>query len=271
MSARLRPTGIDLLWALLSASLLPALGAAADHSERVFVACPVYRDTNAGRKSGCWLATDEASGIRYDVSPSRTKPQHGHEILVEGRRSGSNAADPGGGSPCGGVTLEPVVVSVLDSLCPSHTIPAEGYPGRRFRVDPRLVLQPADVPESLPPPPYGPRDWHIEFAYRSDFLQYQYSEVILDEIGRYVRASHPRAVTVTGYAVTAARDVSEHRLEEPRELARSRAALVALALERLGTPPAVLQVRVGDNPEPLAGADELTEPSRRRVDVHLSY
>lgn len=255
---------------LLLAGALP-LPAWAAGAQQVFVACPIYRDTNAGRKSGCWLATDEAVGIRYDISLSRTKPQRGHEVLVEGLvPSSANAADSAQ-SPCGGLPLEPVVVSVLDSLCPSFMIPAENYPGRRFRLDPRVVLATADIPETLPPGPYQPRTWHIEFAYRSDFLQYQYSEVILDEIGRYVRASHPRSVEVTGYAVTQPREVSGHRLAEQASLARSRADMVAVALERLGASKAVVKVSARENPEPLSGDAELLEPSRRRVDIHLSY
>lgn len=258
------------LWILAGTFASSAWGAA---TEKVFVTCPVYRDTNAGRKSGCWLATDEAVGIRYDISLSRTKPQRGHEVLVEARLPSTSSASAASSaqSPCGGLTLEPVVVSVLDSLCPSFMLPAESYPGRRFRLDPRLVLGTADVPETLPPGPYQPRTWHIEFAYQSDFLQYQYSEVILDEIGRYVRASHPRTVEVTGYAVTQAREVSGHRLAEQASLAQARADMVALALERLGASEAIVKVSARENPEPLSTDGELPEPSRRRVDIHLSY
>jgi len=199
-----------------------------------FVACPVYRDTNNGRKSGCWLATDESSGIRYEITKGRTKPQLGHEVLVESRIANAEAVHTiAANTACGGVPLAPVVVSVLDSLCPSFMLPAEGYTGRRFVLDPALVLQPADVPVALPPPPYGPRTWSIEFTFQSDFLQYQYSEVILDEIDRYIRASHPRRVDVIGHAVTQRRIVSEHVLVERRTLARSRAEMVARALRRL--------------------------------------
>lgn len=254
---------------LLAAAFAPLVRGAG--MEMSFVACPVYRDTDAGRKSGCWLATDEAVGIRYDISSSRTKPQRGREVLVEGRIPSSvNAGNPAQ-TPCGAPAIEPVVVSVLDSLCPSFMLPAENYPGRRFKLDPRLVLGTADVPENLPPGPYQSRTWHIEFAFQSDFLQYQYSEVILDEIGRYVRASHPRSVEITGYAVTQVREVSGHRLAEQARLARARADMVALALERLGASKEVLRVTARENPAPLTGEGELPEPSRRRVDIHLSY
>lgn len=238
-----------------------------------FVGCPVYRDTNSGRKSGCWLAVDPSSGIRYDISLGRTKPQIGREVLVEGRlrSAAASSGSPAEHSPCGGAVLAPVVVSVLPSICPDFMLPAEGYPGRRFVLDPKVVLAPADVVEKLPPPPYGPRTWSIEFTYGSDFLQYQYSEIILDEIGRYIRASHPRRVEVIGYAMTRPRTISGRRLAEKPQMAEERAERVALALSRLGATPAMLHVTWRDDPAPLTREAGLGEASQRRVDVRLSY
>ena len=61
------------------------LTAAADAAETVsFIACPVYRDTDAGRKSGCWLADESGTGRRFDISRAPSKPDWNHEILVEG-------------------------------------------------------------------------------------------------------------------------------------------------------------------------------------------
>jgi hypothetical protein len=251
-----------------------------------FVACPVYRDTDNGRKSGCWLATDPASGIRYDVTQSRSKPQIGREILVEGSLAASTAAsakapgqvtgagqarEPSADDACGGPVVAPVHVSVLNSSCPSFMLPAEGHPGRRFHLDPTLVLPPSDVVRDLPSPPYPPRDWVIEFSYESDFLQYQYSEVILDEIARYVVASHPRRVDVIGHAVTRARVVSGHSLAERAPLAKARAEIVAEALRRLGVGDAVMRVSWNENPPAIHGDDGLAEPSRRRVDIRVVY
>jgi len=229
-----------------------------------FVACPVYRDTDNGRKSGCWLATDPATGIRYDVTQSRSKPQLGREILVEG--SLATADDP-----CGGTAVAPVHVSVLTSTCPRFMLPAEGYPGRRFRLDPTLVLPPSDVVRAPLSPPFPPRDWIIEFSYESDFLQYQYSEVTLDEIARYVLASHPRRVEVIGHSVTRTRVVSEHSLAEPAPLARARAEIVAEALRRLGVGNTLMHVTWNENPPAIHGDDGLPEPSRRRVDIRVVY
>jgi len=265
-----RAAGLAGLTCLLSLALA---GAALAGAGRAFVGCPVYRDTNSGRKSGCWLAIDPANGVRYDISLGRTKPQLGQEVLVEGRLkapTGSEAASLTH-TPCGGVVLMPVVVSVLPAVCPSFTLLAEGYPGRRFVLDLKLVLPPADVVEKLPPAPYRARSWSIEFTFGSDFLQYQYSEIILDQIGRYIRASHPRRIDVIGYAVTAPRVLSGEKLVEKPGLAKDRAEMVALALRRLGADASVLHVAWRDNPPPLTGQAGLAEPSRRRVEVRLSY
>jgi outer membrane protein OmpA-like peptidoglycan-associated protein len=233
-------------------------------STRTFIACPVYRDTVNGRKSGCWLATDESSGVRYDVTLSRTKPQLGREILVEGKLADSD-------KPCGDPVMKPVHVSVLGSECPRFMLPAEGYPGRRYEVPMHLVLPPADAVRPPPAPPFPPRKWAIEFAYGSDFLQYQYSEVILDEIARYVIAAHPRKVSIDGFAASRALVVSGHRLTEPVSLAKSRAELVAEALRRLGVTPSVLAVGWHGDPRAEEIDDGLPEPSKRRVDVKMTY
>jgi hypothetical protein len=229
-----------------------------------FIACPIYRDTDNGRKSGCWLATDPASGVRFDIARSRTKPQIGHEVLIEGTAAAGEDA-------CGGPLLSPAHVAVLDNVCPSVSLPAEGYPGRRFSVSPTAVLPPTDTPRPPISGPFIARDWAIEFGYSSDFLQYQYSEVILDEIARTVAAGHPKRVQVIGYAVTQQLLVSGHALREPRELARQRAEMVALALERLGVARPPMQVSWRLNPSPAAIDDAMPEPSRRRVEIHLSY
>jgi outer membrane protein OmpA-like peptidoglycan-associated protein len=236
----------------------------ADSSPVSFVACPIYRDTNNGRKSGCWLATDNATGQRFDIGQSRSKPQLGHEVLVEGLSAGGDPV-------CGAPVLLPVHVSVLETLCPSFMLPAEGLPGRRFAVSPAQVLPPTDTPRPAPAGPFINRDWAIEYSFQSDFLQYQYSEVILDEIARYVLASHPKQVHITGYAVTDDRVVSGHHLSEPKSLAQDRAQRVALALQRLGVPSASMQVDWNTHPKSAHIEDDLPEPSRRRVDIHVGY
>jgi hypothetical protein len=227
-----------------------------------FIACPVYRDTSNGRKSGCWLATDLASGLRYDVSGGRSKPQIGREALIEG-------VPAAGRDVCGGSILLPVHVSVLPTVCSAVMLPAEGFPGRVFQVPKNGYLPPSNVIRPLPAGPYRPRDWHIEFNFQSDFLAYQYSEVILDEAARYIRASHARRVEVVGYADGKPYVVSGRALVESSELAQSRAMMVNEALRRLAVDPAVLHVKWHDDPQPTDADDGLAEPSKRRVTIHV--
>jgi outer membrane protein OmpA-like peptidoglycan-associated protein len=227
-----------------------------------FIACPVYRDTNNGRKSGCWLATDMASGVRYDIGGGRTKPQIGRDVLVEG-----NLGD--GANACGGRILLPVHVSVLQTTCSAVILPAEGFPGRVFQVPKNGYLPPADVARPLPQGPYNSRDWHIEFNFQSDFLAYQYSEVILDDAARYIRASRARHVEVTGYADTSPYAISGRQLIEPRTLGEQRAKMVAEALLRLRVDPGILHVNWHVDPAAIDADDGMAEPSKRRVTIHV--
>jgi outer membrane protein OmpA-like peptidoglycan-associated protein len=243
-------------------SLAAALCHAADAPKPVsFVACPVYRDTNQGRKSGCWLADDHESGLRYDIGGGRAKPQIGHEVLVEGVTS--NSADV-----CGGTVLAPVHTAVLETRCPAVMLPPENYPGRVFQVSPKSVLPPADVERPPPPPPYESQQWVIQFNFQSDFLLYQYSEVILDAAARYIKASGAKRVEVAGFAATKPLQVSGRSLAESGTLAKARAESVAEALRRLGVNPRLLHVSWHGDPTPSASDDGLAEPSKRRVTIH---
>jgi outer membrane protein OmpA-like peptidoglycan-associated protein len=227
-----------------------------------FIACPVYRDTNNGRKSGCWLATDMASGVRYDIGGGRTKPQIGRDVLVEG-----NLGD--GANACGGRILLPVHVSVLQTTCSAVMLPAEGFPGRVFQVPKNGYLPPADVVRPPPQGPYTSRDWHIEFNFQSDFLAYQYSEVILDDAARYIRAGRARHVEVTGYTDIGPYVVSGRQLSEPRSLAEQRARMVGEALLRLGVDPGILHMNWHADPAAIDADDGMAEPSKRRVTIHV--
>jgi outer membrane protein OmpA-like peptidoglycan-associated protein len=230
---------------------------------RSFISCPVYRDTDAGRKSGCWLANDPQNGVRYDISLGRIKPLLGRQVLVEGIATNKDAG------LCGGTVLEPVRVSVLEATCKEYSIPAEGFPGRRF-VLPARLLQPTNVPRQLPPPPYSTRDYTIFFELNNDFLIYQYAETIIEDISLYARASHPRRVVITGYAATTGYDVSGQRIAEKPEIAHARAAMVAEALERLGVPKALLELKWQGEPQRNLSTDEgLLETAKRRATIEI--
>ena len=227
-----------------------------------FVGCPIYRDTDSGRKSGCWLAEDPATGIRYDVTDGPTKPQVGKVSLFEGVVTGEANA-------CGGVVLRPVRQAVLDETCPQAIIPAEEFTGRRF-ILPAQTMQPTWIERTLPQPPFAPQQFHIVFDFGNDFQVYQYAELILEKISLYVKASTPKAVVVTGYAATSPIDVSGRKLAEPLALATSRANVTAESLRRLGVEPTLIRIEARGDPQPIAnlGTPGL-EASKRRVTVRI--
>jgi outer membrane protein OmpA-like peptidoglycan-associated protein len=238
----------------------PSIATAAEQLR--FVTCPVYRDTDAGRKSGCWLADEPASGRRYDVTLSPTKPDWNRAVLVEGvpaeRQDGA----------CGGLTLDPVRVSVLDEPCVRHMLPAESFPGRKFVLPARNVRPLAEARPAVARP-YRDREFHVPFDYGRSFIVYQLADFLIDEAVSYARAVDPRRVVVTGHAATEPAIVSGRRLAERAELARERAELVAEWFRRSGIAAERIEVRWQTAAEPaaMAGADGLLEPSRRRVDI----
>lgn len=243
--------------------------AAADSSDTPqvtrYVSCPIYRDTDAGRKSGCWLSNDPSSGVMYDVTIARSKPLLGQQILVEGVPTNKD------GGLCGGVVLDPVSVSVLPKRCKDFLIPAEGHAGRRF-VLPERTMQPTSVPRKVPPPPYVSREFLITFELNSDFLDYQYSELILEDATMYAKASKPHRVLITGYAATRGVEVSGVRLREDMRIAEARARMVAEAFERLGVPRSLLTVAWKEEPRSATPAtDGLTEAAKRRVTIQIEH
>lgn len=229
-----------------------------------YIGCPVYRDTDNGRKSGCWLVEDEASGIRYDVTAAPTKPDWNHAVLVEGVPS----ADAG--DPCGGTVLEPARVSVLEEGCTRHMLGAEGYKGRRFALPERNV-RPLYEERQRPDKPFVEGRFTIPFDYQSRFITYQLSDYYLDATINYALDVQPARIEVTGYADTRAANVSGRSLREPSELARERAELVRNALVMRGIAQDQVTVRVGRAGAPLVPAafDGLTAPAARRVDIRI--
>ena len=233
-------------------------------AELRFVSCPIYRDVDAGRKSGCWLADGPESGLRYDVSQAPSKPDWNFQILVEGR------VDDAGGNPCGGIVLNPVRTSILPERCARHMLPAEGFSGRRFVLPPRNI-SPLSVQRPPPPAPYPDRTFHLVYDFDRSFIVYQLSDYLLDEAIHWIRAARPNRIVVTGHGATSPALVSGRRIAERSGIARERAERVTEALIRLNVDASRIQTRWrnASEPTPAAGADGLTEPSRRRVDIEV--
>jgi outer membrane protein OmpA-like peptidoglycan-associated protein len=224
-----------------------------------FVGCPVYRDTDAGRKSGCWIVTDSASGIRYDVSDSPSKPILGQQILVEGE-----PAD--GPDICGGRALRAVRISVLPDACPAALIPPEGYPSKPS-VLPPVFLQPLNVPRKMPAGPFKRTEFQVYFDFGADRLVYQSVETVIEQAMLLATASHARRVSVDGFADTAGFDVSGRHLREDAALAKARADMVREALVRLGVDERSIKPGWHGRPQPVVAAGALRDASRRRVTI----
>ena len=226
-----------------------------------FVSCPIYRDTDAGRKSGCWLAEHRALGQRFDITDASIKPILGREILIEGI-----VADKP--DTCGGVILNPVRVSVLPTQCPTFMLPAEKFPGRPF-ILPSTTLAPTHSVRTPPAPPFANQSYTIFFALNSDFLMYQHSEVLLDAAVRYIEAAKPKRVIVRAYAATKPIAVSNRKIVESIEVAEARAAMIVEALTRLNVPRGLIKVETLGNPSPDGelAKQGLSEASKRRAVV----
>lgn len=236
--------------------------AASDAREAVsFVACPIYRDTDAGRKSGCWLADDPASGVRYDVTASPTKPDWNHAILVEAFVSREK------GNPCGGVLLDPVRVAVLDDACTRHILPAENFAGRRFAL-PRRNVRPLYEARPAVAKPYAAKTFVIPFDFGSSFVIYQLTDYYLDAAINYALDIQPAEVTITGFAATGAESLSGRVLREPQALAKSRADAMARAFRLRGV--TVARIATGRSSSSDDEAfDGLDAPSFRRVEIMI--
>lgn len=250
---------------LLPSALFAALPAQAQTPGDTvrFIACPIYRDVDAGRKSGCWLADDAEAGVRFDIGQAPTKPDWNHEVLVEGRVSDKP-------DTCGGVMLDPVRVSVLPGACTRHMLPPEEFKGRPFVLPPRNV-RPASVPRPVPEAPFVEKTFHLLFDWNRDFIVYQLDDYLLDQAVAYMRGVKPKRIVVTGYAATKPASVSGRVIAEDPAVAKRRATMVAEALVRMGADPASIQTRTRTGAEPVdaPGADGLSETSRRRVEIRI--
>lgn len=253
--------------ATLLAVLAPLSAQAQEAGELArFVACPIYRDADFGKKSGCWLADDPASGMRWDVSQSPTKPNWDFAVLVEGRVAKSPP------DPCGAAVLDPVRTSILPGeRCTRHMLPAEVYRGRKF-VLPARNIQPLSVARAVPPGPYAERVFTTYFEFDRDFLIYQYDDFIIDRAVTWIRAAKPKMLVVTGFAASEPEQVSSRALAERPEVARERAESMAETLRRL-LPGLPVETRweIAAKPTDDPDADTIPGQSQRRAEIRAVF
>ena len=232
--------------------------AAPPEQRRNFVACPIVRDTAS---VPCWLA--EYLGELYfltlqtDVSSPVTPPWLGHRVLVEG----TLAAD----KPriCGGIVLEPVVLSVLPELDASCNtlLPAEERYNLTFEP-PRppgpsagrlaFAAPPSDAPRSAAPPEPA----------RSFTLRYDFDGLVvfrhageLTAILEAARARGARTIAITGHrGAVLLSDGST--LTERLGIAAQRAEQIATLLRGAGLTDVEYRVRADDAPSAASGESD---------------
>jgi len=243
-----------------------ALGAdALAQDELRFVGCPIYRDTNIGRKSGCWLVDDPIKGIRYDVSRSPGKPDWNYSILVEGRVAAKQD------NACGGIILDPARVSIVAKNCPRTVFPPGEYPGRPYVLAARR-LRPTYADRTPAAAPFATKTFTVGFEYNRDFVTYELSDYYLEQATNYALDVGTAQITVLGYADTRPSIVSGVPIREDKKIARLRAQRVEQWLIMRGLARRSIKVSWKVNPRP-SGAevfDGLVAPSTRRVDITVT-
>lgn len=243
-----------------------SVSATATAQEISFIACPVYRDTDNGRKSGCWLVSNPTDGMRYDVTAAPTKADWNKAILVEG------VPAPNEGDHCGATVMEPVRVSVLEMPCTRHMLPAEGYEGRRFSLPARNV-RPLYEARAKPPKPYAEGRFTIPFDFDSVFITYQISDYYLDATINYALDVQPARIEIIGSAQHEPRTISGVTIAEDPSIALDRANVVKRALIMRGVPSEnidIVRTRKVSTPYVAEAFDGLTSSTERRVDIKIT-
>jgi len=211
-----------------------------------FVGCPVVRDT---RTVPCWLAEHDGElyyiGIQTDISADFDPPYLGHQVLVEGV-----LAD--GPRICGGIVLDPVVVSPMiefDANCntilpeePQYTVPFAPRPpgpsGGRLAFDP----PPGGAPPAAAAGPSG----EFTFYYDHGMLIMGRHAAVLTSIYNYATRQEATRIRLVGRAGGTLLSGGEALMEDPA-LARMRAAEVAELLAGAGLDDVAFDVDVADD------------------------
>ena len=249
---------------LCIALVASASTSAAPGQQRNFVACPIVRDTST---VPCWLAEYEGElyflTLQTDVSAPVTPPWLGHRVLVEGTTA------PNKPRICGGIVLEPVVLSVLpelDAACNTAVLPAEDRYNLTFEPPRppgpsagRLAFAGASTP---PPPAETPRTFTLRYDFDGLIVFRHAGELtsILDS----AKARSARVVAITGNRGSVLLSDGTTLVEKPA-MARRRAEQVAELLRGAGLTNVEYRVRWHDE----AGVADGDDAALRLVTVEL--
>lgn len=228
---------------LCSSLALPVL--ATEEGENLnFQSCPIFQDTSS---VPCWLSEYEGElyylGIQTDVSAEFQPPYLGHQVIVEGRIA------PNQPRICGGIVLEPVVISPvaeLDANC-NTMLPARADYTIDFNPRPpgpsggRLAFQ-GPRPSQVQAPAIDPADGR-EFTlhYYHDGRVEGRNSGVLNGIARYAFEIDANDIQVTGYSGSVLLS-NGTLLEERPELGRLRAEELKELLVGVGIAPDAIHI-----------------------------
>ena len=206
-------------------------------TERIFVGCPILRNTSLP----CWLG--ESGGELYYLGPQGDltsdfyPPEFRHKMLVEGV-----IAD--GSRICGGIVLKPVKVSVLpdiDITC-NVMLPAMAYD------DPPHVrgTGPSGVRGGQPPPPPArprPSDYTAPFkaqlftaTFNADSERlWAPAQTAVMAAAHYAAVAKASKIQITGYRAAMRLSNGQQYIESPT-VAEMRARAIDQALHTVGVP-----------------------------------
>jgi hypothetical protein len=246
-----------LLAAPVGAEDLPA-------ERRNFVACPIVRDTASVL---CWLAEYDGElyflTLQTDVSAPVTPPWLGHRVLVEGTAARERPRI------CGGIVLEPVVLSVfaeLDASCNTAVLPAEDRYNLTFeppRPPGPSAGRLAFAGAAPPPPAEPPRTFALHYDFDGLIVFRHAGE--LTAIFDAARARGARSIAITGHRGSVLLSNGTTLVEKPT-IARRRAEQVAELLRGAGL--VDIEYRVTSHDEAGAG-DGDDDAALRLVTVEL--
>ena len=247
---------------IIAAAILATIAACAAQADerRNFVTCPIMRDTAS---VPCWLAEYQGElyflTLQTDVTSPVTPPWLGHRVLVEGRLATDKPRI------CGGVVLEPVVLSVLPELDAScNTIlPAEERYNLTFEP-PRppgpsagrlaFAAAPSDAPRPAAPPE-PPRNFTLRYDF-DGLVVFRHAgdlTAILDA----ARARKARTIAITAHrGAVLLSDGST--LTERTGIAAQRAEQIATLLRGAGLSDVEYRVNADETPAPATGDDDAT-------------
>lgn len=231
-------------------------GYAQQEQRRNFASCPVVQDT---KTVPCWVSEYQGElyylGIQTDSSAEFHPPYLGHKVLVEGVVSN-------GPRICGGIVLEPVVVSPLLEPDPScntilpaldkYTVPnAPRPPGPS---DGTLAFEARPVENETPlKTPFAAKEFSIYYDFDAPVAGRH--AAILTQIVEYAEKIGAKRVIVNAYrGATLLSDKTV--MTERAGISKDRAGEVAELLQRAGVSKAVIQVTVRSEPEPARGIDD---------------